>query len=126
MIGQSADVFIRNWGFVALRGVVAVVFGVLTILRPGVTLAVLILLFGGFVLGVMDFYPLPGMRSKVHPAAGGPPNKFTLDLFQTETDFDRDFNYEHTSAGVEKTVFRGAYLGQGKNPGWQLQDGIKP
>ena len=79
-----------------------------------------------FVLGVMDFYPLPGMRSKVHPAAGGPPNEFNLDLFQTETGFDRDFNYEHTSAGVEKTVFRGAYLGQGTNPGWQLQDGIKP
>jgi uncharacterized membrane protein HdeD (DUF308 family) len=50
MIGQSADVFIRNWGFVALRGVVAVVFGVLTILRPGVTLAVLILLFGGYAI----------------------------------------------------------------------------
>ena len=50
MIGQSAEVFIRNWGFVALRGVVAVVFGVLTILRPGVTLAVLILLFGGYAI----------------------------------------------------------------------------
>src|SRR5688572_29640397 len=50
MIGQSAEVFIRNWGFVALRGVVAVVFGVLTILRPGVTLTVLILLFGGYAI----------------------------------------------------------------------------
>ena len=50
MIGQPADVFIRNWWFVALRGLVAVVFGVLTILRPGVTLAVLILLFGGFAV----------------------------------------------------------------------------
>ena len=50
MIGHPADVFIRNWGFVALRGVVAVVFGVLTILRPGLTLAVLILLFGGYAI----------------------------------------------------------------------------
>ena len=79
-----------------------------------------------FVLGVMDFYPLPGMRSKVKPAAGGPPNQFTLNQFQNETDFDRDFNYEYTPPGVAKTVFRGAYLGQGTNPGWQLQDGIKP
>jgi hypothetical protein len=79
-----------------------------------------------FVLGAMDFYPLPGMRALVNPTADGPPNQFNLDLFRNELDYDRDFNYERTSWGVEKTVFRGAYLGQGKNPGWQLQDGIKP
>lgn len=38
----------RNWGWVALRGVVAILFGVLTFLNPGLTLAALILFFGAY------------------------------------------------------------------------------
>ena len=49
-LGQTADSIIRNWWLVALRGVVAVIFGVLTIFRPGVTLAALILLFGAYAI----------------------------------------------------------------------------
>jgi uncharacterized membrane protein HdeD (DUF308 family) len=49
-LGQTADSIIRNWWLVALRGVVALIFGVLTIFRPGVTLAALILLFGAYAI----------------------------------------------------------------------------
>ena len=38
----------RNWGWVALRGVAALVFGLLTLFRPDISLAALVLLFGAF------------------------------------------------------------------------------
>jgi uncharacterized membrane protein HdeD (DUF308 family) len=44
------DVFARNWGWVALRGVIAILFGLLTIFRPGISLGALIVLFGVFAL----------------------------------------------------------------------------
>ena len=40
----------RNWWVVALRGLAAIVFGVLTILNPAMSLAVLILFFGAYAL----------------------------------------------------------------------------
>ena len=40
----------RNWGWVALRGLVAVLFGLLTFLFPAITLAALVLLFGAYAL----------------------------------------------------------------------------
>ena len=40
----------RNWGLVALRGIVAILFGVLAIFYPAITLATLILLFGAYAL----------------------------------------------------------------------------
>ncbi|MDE3150903.1 MAG: HdeD family acid-resistance protein [Gemmatimonadota bacterium] len=40
----------RNWGWVVLRGVVAIMFGVLTLMRPGITLALLLLWFGAYAL----------------------------------------------------------------------------
>lgn len=40
----------RNWGWVALRGVVAIIFGILTLMNPAITLAVLVLLFGAYAL----------------------------------------------------------------------------
>lgn len=42
------DVLARNWGWVALRGVVALIFGLLTLSRPGITLSVMILFFGAY------------------------------------------------------------------------------
>ena len=38
----------RNWGWVALRGVVAILFGLLTFFNPGITLTVLVLWFGAY------------------------------------------------------------------------------
>jgi uncharacterized membrane protein HdeD (DUF308 family) len=44
------DVLARNWKWVVLRGVIALIFGLLTLSRPGITLAALILFFGAYAL----------------------------------------------------------------------------
>jgi hypothetical protein len=63
-------------------------------------------------LGALDFYPLPGR------ATG---SALDLSPFADELDFDRDFN------GLSKGAhhFRGAYAGDGSNPGWPLRAQIK-
>jgi uncharacterized membrane protein HdeD (DUF308 family) len=40
----------RNWKWIALRGAVAILFGLLTLFNPGITLATLIMLFGAYAL----------------------------------------------------------------------------
>jgi uncharacterized membrane protein HdeD (DUF308 family) len=40
----------RNWWLLALRGVLAIIFGVVAFIWPGATLAVLVLLFGAYAL----------------------------------------------------------------------------
>jgi uncharacterized membrane protein HdeD (DUF308 family) len=40
----------RNWWLIALRGAAAIVFGILTFVTPGITLAVLIFFFGAYAL----------------------------------------------------------------------------
>jgi hypothetical protein len=64
-----------------------------------------------FALGSMNFYPLPG---KARGAA------LDLSAFSTQTQYMLDFNgnRKDASGGV---VFRGAYAGEGTNPGWQPQ-----
>jgi len=44
------DALPRNWGWIVLRGVVGVVFGLLTFMDPAITLAVLVLAFGAYSL----------------------------------------------------------------------------
>lgn len=44
------DILARNWWAFALRGVAALVFGILAILWPGVSLTALVLLFGAYAL----------------------------------------------------------------------------
>ena len=57
---DAADVDIaalsRNWGMVALRGIAAILFGVLALLLPGITLLALVLLFGSYAIvdGVLN------------------------------------------------------------------------
>jgi uncharacterized membrane protein HdeD (DUF308 family) len=38
----------RNWGWVVLRGVAAILFGALAMFQPGITLAALVLMFGAY------------------------------------------------------------------------------
>lgn len=47
---QLAKILARNWWMLLLRGLVAVLFGILTWLMPQVSLEFLVLLFGAFVL----------------------------------------------------------------------------
>lgn len=44
------DMLARNWGWIALRGVVAVLFGLFALLYPALTLVVLVFLFGAYAV----------------------------------------------------------------------------
>ena len=50
VVQSLATTMARNWWVVLLRGLVAIFFGVLTWARPGISLAALVLVFGGFAL----------------------------------------------------------------------------
>jgi len=65
------------------------------------------------VLGQMNFYPKQEMVTG---------SALNLDQFSAHLDFNRDFN------GNDKLSreYRGAYAGEGNNPGWQLQSDNKP
>ena len=39
---------IRNWGWIAFRGVLAIAFGALTLFNPGITLVTMVILFGAY------------------------------------------------------------------------------
>ncbi|HEX8793079.1 MAG TPA: MYXO-CTERM sorting domain-containing protein [Polyangiaceae bacterium] len=63
-------------------------------------------------LGSMDFYPKTGS-----PLRGA---KMDLSSVSTDVGYDLDFN------GTKKDfTYRGAYSGEGTNPGWPLGDGTK-
>jgi uncharacterized membrane protein HdeD (DUF308 family) len=47
---RLAAILSRNWWVLLLRGIVAIAFGVLTWMQPGISLAALVLLFGAYSL----------------------------------------------------------------------------
>jgi uncharacterized membrane protein HdeD (DUF308 family) len=59
----------KNWWALALRGIAAIVFGILTLVLPGVTLAALILLFGVYALVEGVFNVVAAIRGR----GDGPP-----------------------------------------------------
>jgi hypothetical protein len=65
----------------------------------------------------MDFYPLAGQ------CQGGPLDLSNVD---SDTDYSLDFNGTSKVGAKGATVYRGAYAGEGSNPGWPLWAGVKP
>ncbi|MGO8915646.1 MAG: HdeD family acid-resistance protein [Stellaceae bacterium] len=53
----------RNWWAVGLRGVFAILFGLIAVLLPGVTLAALVLLFAAYMLADGVFALIAGLRA---------------------------------------------------------------
>lgn len=45
---KLADILLRNWWVLLLRGLIAIAFGVLIWVQPGISLAALVLLFGAY------------------------------------------------------------------------------
>jgi hypothetical protein len=69
-----------------------------------------------FKLDEMDLYPLAGKCQ-------GP--AIDLSDFHTNVDYTLDFNGTPKTQAKGTVTFRGAYAGEGSNPGWRVQAGIK-
>ena len=67
--GFAADMLARNWWAIVLRGVAAILFGILAFVMPGITLAALVLLFGAYALvdGVLNIVAAITGRTRGQP-----------------------------------------------------------
>lgn len=66
LMRPTLDALARNWWLILLRGICAIIFGVLTFIWPGLTLLTLVLFYGAFSL-------LDGAFSIVAAVKGGAP-----------------------------------------------------
>ncbi|OYW55844.1 MAG: hypothetical protein B7Y80_04265 [Hyphomicrobium sp. 32-62-53] len=66
LMRPTLDALARNWWLILLRGIFAIIFGLLTFVWPGLTLVTLVLLYGAFSL-------LDGIFSIVAALKGGTP-----------------------------------------------------
>src|SRR6476646_10888102 len=66
---RMLDQLSQNWRWIELRGVAAVIFGVLAFAWPGITLVVLTLFFGAYVLtdGIFALMAAYGRREGRSP-----------------------------------------------------------
>ena len=56
----------QNWWAVALRGVLGIIFGIIALLMPGVTMAALVLWFAAYMLVDGIFAIVSGVRAMAH------------------------------------------------------------
>jgi uncharacterized membrane protein HdeD (DUF308 family) len=66
---KFADILSRSWWVLLLRGLVAIAFGVLTWLQPGISLAALVLLFGAYSMvdGILGIWTaIAGRKDHEH------------------------------------------------------------
>ena len=70
--GLMLHALARNWWLLLLRGICAIVFGVLAFVWPGLTLLTLVLLYGAFALADGVFLSLRRSPAapRRHPAGG--------------------------------------------------------
>jgi uncharacterized membrane protein HdeD (DUF308 family) len=61
-----AQVLVRNWWTLAVRGVFGIMFGLAAFLLPGITLGALILLFGAYAVIDGVFAVIGGVRAAEH------------------------------------------------------------
>jgi uncharacterized membrane protein HdeD (DUF308 family) len=54
----------RNWWMLALRGIIAILFGIFALVWPGLTLLVLVLMFGAYALVDGVFAVIAGITSR--------------------------------------------------------------
>jgi uncharacterized membrane protein HdeD (DUF308 family) len=66
-----AEMLAQNWWALVLRGVAALVFGVITFLWPGLTLGTLVLLFGIYALVDGVFGVISAIRAATHRSRWG-------------------------------------------------------
>lgn len=111
-----SDVVVGNLVFAARPITADVPVGVSQNITGSVESAALYVRAPSFDASTADFYPLPGK-------CRGP----ALDLtgFQSDMDYTLDFNGA-SKAADKGVVFRGAYAGEGQNPGWRLAAALKP
>jgi uncharacterized membrane protein HdeD (DUF308 family) len=65
--GLLSDVLTRNWGWIVMRGVVAILFGILAFAMPGITLAALVLVWGVYALADGIAAIVAGFKMKAWP-----------------------------------------------------------
>src|SRR5512147_2242223 len=58
----DVDTLARNWWVFLIRGLLGVAFGVFTFVQPGISLAVLVLLFGGYAFADGVFAVVSAIR----------------------------------------------------------------
>ena len=65
--GLLSDVLARNWGWIVMRGLVAILFGILAFAMPGITLAALVLVWGVYALADGIAAIVAGFKMKAWP-----------------------------------------------------------
>jgi uncharacterized membrane protein HdeD (DUF308 family) len=64
--GPMSALLAQNWWAVAIRGVCGIIFGIVALLMPGVTIGALVLLFAAYMLVDGVFAIIAGVRAATH------------------------------------------------------------